>query len=212
MGTRFGFNDADNYGQQNAGSFFQLKDDKDTAKVRFLYETIEDVQGYVVHEIEVDGRHRYVGCLRSYNEAVDKCPLCADGYKPIPKLFLKLYNEDTQEAQIWERGKSYFQRIASLASHYNPLCNEIVEVERNGKKGDMQTKYEFYPLENSEFNLDDIECSEPLGTIILDKTADEMRDFLQTGDFADAGQEVSSQRGEQITRRTPNNSSSRRAF
>lgn len=213
MGTRFGFNDADNYGQQNAGSFFQLKDDKDTAKVRFLYNTIEDVQGYVVHEVEIDGKRRYVGCLRSYSEPVDKCPLCAKGYKPIPKLFLKLFNEDTQEAQIWERGKSYFQRIASLASHYNPLCNEIVEVERNGKKGDMQTKYEFYPLENSEFNLDDVECSEPLGTIILDKTAEEMEEYISTGGFFDEGRGASEQRSnEAVSRRTPGNNTSRRAF
>lgn len=209
MGVRFNFNDADNYGQQNAGSFFQLKDDKDTARVRFLYDTIDDVEGYVVHQIEVGDRKRYVGCLRSYNEPIEKCPLCAK-YKQIPKLFLKLYNEDTQEVQIWERGKSFFQRISSLAARYNPLCDEIVEVERNGKKGDMKTTYEFYPTDNSEFNMNDLEITDPLGTIILDKTADEMNEYLQTGGFSDTGQDVSSQRGADIQRRTPNNS--RRAF
>ena len=210
MGVRFNFNDADNYGQQNAGSFFQLKDDKDTARVRFLYDTIDDVEGYVVHQIEVGDRKRYVGCLRSYNEPIEKCPLCEAQYKQIPKLFLKLYNEDTQEVQIWERGKSFFQRISSLAAHYNPLCDEIVEVERNGKKGDMKTTYEFYPTDNSEFNMNDLEVTDPLGTIILDKTADEMNEYLQTGGFSDTGQDASSQRGADIQRRTPNNS--RRAF
>lgn len=212
MGVRFNFNEADNYGQQNAGSFFTLKDDKDTARVRFLYDTIDDVEGYVVHEVEVNGKRRYVGCIRSYDEPVDNCPLCAAGYKQIPKLFLKLYNEDTNEVQIWERGKTFFQRISSLAARYNPLCNEIVEIERNGKKGDMQTKYEFYPTDNSEFDMSELEVTEPLGTIILDKTADEMSEFVKTGGFEDAGQQVSSQRGEDIQRRTPNNNSGRRAF
>ncbi len=211
MGTRFNFNDAENYGQQNAGSFFQLKDDKDTARVRFLYNTIDDVEGYVVHQVDIGDKKRYVGCLRSYNEPVDKCPLCARGYKQIPKLFVKLYNEDSKEAQIWERGKTFFQRISSLAAHYNPLCDEVVEIERNGKKGDMQTKYEFYPVESSQFDMDSVECSEPLGSIILDKSADEMAEFLQTGSFADDGQGAVQQRQEQVSRRTPEQSG-RRAF
>lgn len=210
MGARFNFNDADNYGQQNAGSFFQLKDDKDTARVRLLYNTIDDVQGYVVHQIEVGDRKRYIGCLRSYNESVEKCPLCSSGYKQIPKLFVNLYNEDTNESQTWERGKSFFQRISSLASRYNPLCNEIVEIERNGKKGDMKTTYEFYPIENSEFDMSSVDIPEPLGTIILDKTADEMNEYLRTGGFSDDGQSASETRHSEVTRRTPN--SGRRAF
>lgn len=193
--ARFSFADADNYGTQGAGSFFVLKDDKDTAKVRFLYNGIEDVEGYAVHQVEMpDGKQRYVNCLRAYNEPIDNCPFCEVQMKVTPKLFLKLYNEDAGECQIWERGKTYFQRMASLSTRYNPLCNEIVEIERNGKKGDKQTTYEFYPLENSPVNLDDYECSEPLGTIILDKTADEMNIFLDTGEFPDDGQDASTTR------------------
>ena len=218
--ARFGFSDADNYGQQNTGSFFTLKDDKDTAKVRFLYKTIDDIEGYVVHQVDIGDKKRYVNCLRSYNEPVDNCPLCKAGYKQIPKMFLKLFNEDVGEAQIWERGKTYFQRMAGLASHFNPLCNEVVEIQRNGKKGDMQTTYEFYPTgtsmdaEAGNFDIDSVECSEPLGTIILDKNADEMEQYLNLGDFPDNASGVAEQRsGDQIQRRTPNNpTTSRRAF
>ena len=215
MGARFSFNDAENYGQQNAGSFFTLKEDKESARVRFLYNTIDDVEGYVVHEVEVgqDNKKRYVGCLRSYNESPDKCPLCAAGYKQIPKLYIKLFNEDTQEPQIWERGKAYFQRLAGLASRYNPLCNEIVEVERNGKKGDLQTKYEFYPIENSDFDIESVECTEPLGTIILDKSAEDMQEYLAHGDFpaTEGEQSATAQNTEQVTRR-PERPTNRRAF
>lgn len=211
--ARFNFSNADNYGSEGGrGSFFTLKDDKDTAKVRFLYRTIDDVEGYAVHKVAVGDKERYVNCLRDYNEPLDKCPFCAAQLKVVPRLFIKLYNEDAGECQIWERSKSYFQRIASLASRYNPLCNEVVEIERSGKKGDMQTTYEFYPIDNSEVNLDDYECSEPLGTIILDKTADEMNEYLDTGSFPSDSQQVSQARHEeQVIRRTPSNSG-RRAF
>lgn len=58
--SRFNMADSDNYGNNNSGSFFTLKDDKDTAKVRFLYNTIDDVESYAVNEIEVDGKKRYI--------------------------------------------------------------------------------------------------------------------------------------------------------
>ena len=167
-----------------------------------------------------DGKTRYVNCLRSYNEPLDMCPLCAAQFKVVPKLFIKLFNEDLGECQIWERGKTYFQRISSLSSRYNPLVNEVVEIERNGKAGDKQTSYEFYPISNSPVNLEDYDCPEPLGTIILDKTADDMNVYLDTGFFPDEGQQVSQSRQtnrnnlEQPTgRRTPSNpNQGRRAF
>ena len=218
--ARFSMDEADNYGG-GGGSFFQLRNDKETAKVRFLYNDISDLQGYAVHQVDVgDGKTRYVNCLRSYNEPLDMCPLCAAQFKVVPKLFIKLFNEDLGECQIWERGKTYFQRISSLSSRYNPLVNEVVEIERNGKPGDKQTSYEFYPISNSPVNLEDYDCPEPLGTIILDKTADDMNVYLDTGVFPDEGQQVSQSRQtnrnnlEQPTgRRTPSNpNQGRRAF
>ena len=78
---RISIADAEHYGNQKGGSWFSLKDDHDTAKVRFMYESIDDVQMDVVHEVEVDGKKRYVNCIRSYNEPADNCPLCRAGYK-----------------------------------------------------------------------------------------------------------------------------------
>lgn len=93
-----------------------------------------------------DGKQRYVNCLRAYNEPIDKCPFCAAQLKVTPKLFLKLYNEDAGECQIWERGKTYFARIASLSSHYNPLCNEIIEVERMVRRATSRQSMSFIHL------------------------------------------------------------------
>lgn len=219
---RISLDQIDNYGSSGGGSFFQLKDDGDRVNVRFLYKGIEDLTPYVVHEVEVGGtdnfgnpKTRYVNCLRSYDEPVDKCPLCAAGYKVVPKLFLKMYNEDAGECQIWERGKTYASRISNLASHFNPLVDEIVEVSRCGKKGDKQTRYEFLPVENSPVNIDDYECPDPLGTIILDKTVKELNEYLDLGSFPDSAANVAENRSNNsngnVQRRTPGNTS-RRAF
>ena len=186
MGT-FNMNEADNYGAQS-GSFFTLKDDKDVAQVRFLYNSVDDVQGYAVHRVQVGDKERYVNCLRAYNEPLEKCPFCAAQLKVVPRLFIKLFNITANECQLWERSKSYFQRLASLSSRYNPLHDEIVEIERNGKPRDTSTTYEIYEVSCDDTRLEDLpEAPQVLGTIVLDKSADEMRDFLDTGEFPNNG-------------------------
>lgn len=219
--ARFSMEDADNYGGGGGGSFFTLKDDKDKANVRFLYHDVSEVEGYACHRVAVGDKERYVNCLRAYNEPISKCPFCEAQIKVTPRLFIKLYNEDAGECQIWERSKAYFQRLASLSAHHNPLCNEIVEITRCGKKGDTNTSYEFYPVSNSEVNLDDYECSEPLGTIILDKSYEDMNTYLDTGSFPENStnseiQEEMPWDKRQPERRTPSNTESpaprRRAF
>ena len=215
--AEFSMNEADNYGGNGGGSFFTLKDDKDKARVRFLYRGVEDVKGYACHKVAVGDKDRYVNCLRAYNEPLDKCPFCAAQLKVTPRLFLSLYNEDAGEVQVWERSKSYFQRLASLSSRYNPLHDEIIEIERSGKKGDMHTTYEFYPIENEPVNLDDFEITNPLGTIILDKTAEDMNVYLDMGAFPDTNEGSSNNYNnrenlEQPQRRTPSNNPPRRAF
>ena len=182
--AKFSVNDVENYGGNGGGNFFSLKNDKDVATVRFMYNTIEDVEGYAVHEVEVDGKKRYVNCLRSYNEPVDKCPLCAARYKVLAKLFVMLYDVDAEEVKVWDRGKTFFSKLSSLCARYNPLVSTPFEIERNGKKGDTKTTYETYALDTDETKLEDLpEIPELLGTLILDKTAEELNYFLDNGVF-----------------------------
>lgn len=188
--ARFSGNQFDNYSPSQSGSYFSLKDDKDVAQVRFLYNGIEDITGIAVHEVQINGNKRYVSCLRAYNEPVENCPLCQEGLKVMAKLYIPLlvYPQNGQpQIQLWERGKNMYAKLSSLAARYQPLCGTIFEIERNGKKGDTNTKYEIYPIETDNMSLDQIvdpnEIPDPLGTIILDKNYDEIVNFLNTGNF-----------------------------
>lgn len=188
--AKFNAKDADNYGGQGGGGFFSLKNDKDVATVRFMYNTLGDVEGYAVHEIELDGKKRYVNCLREYNEPLDVCPLCADKYKVLAKVFVHVYDEETQEVKVWDRGKTFFSKLSSLCARYNPLVSTPFEIERNGKKGDTSTTYETYALQTDDITLDDLpEVPELLGSLILDKSADELDYFLDNGEFEEDGEE-----------------------
>ena len=91
---------------------------------------------------------------------------------------------DTDSLQTWERGKKFGAKLTSMCSRYPNTVSHTFEIERNGKAGDTQTTYEIYETgETPEVTMDDFDVPNPLGTIILDKTAEEMQNFLDTGDF-----------------------------
>lgn len=182
--ARFNVDEVENYGGQGGGGFFSLKNDKDVATVRFMYNTIDDVEGFAVHEIEVDGKKRYINCLREYNQPLDDCPLCAAKFRVIAKLFVILYDVESEEVKIWDRGKTFFSKLSSLCARYSPLVSTPFEIERNGKKGDTKTTYETYALDTDDVTLEDLpEVPELLGTLILDKSYEELEFFLDNGYF-----------------------------
>lgn len=185
---RFAYNDVDNYGGNGGSSFFSLKNDGDTARVRFLYNGMEDVAGYAVHDVVVDDKHRYVNCLRNYNEPKSKCPFCAANNFQRAKLYIPLYDIDAGEVKIWERGKNFFSKMSGICARYasgnTPLVSHTFDVERHGKKGDTSTTYEIYETGSDDIRLEDLpEAPEVLGSIILDKSASDMEFYLDEGYF-----------------------------
>lgn len=185
--ARFRADEAEHYGGQGGAGYFSLKNDKDVARVRFMYNSADDVTGYAVHQVEIDGKKRWVNCLREYNEPVSKCPFCEAKKFQSAKLFIPLYNIDEDKVQIWERGRKFFAKISSICARYatkGNLVSHIFEIERNGKPGDTQTTYEIYEVGNDEVTMDDLpEVSDPIGSVILDKSADDMAFYLENGYF-----------------------------
>jgi hypothetical protein len=185
--ARFHADDMDKYGGQGGTGYFSLKNDRDIATVRFLYNTPDDVEGYAVHEVEIDGKKRYVNCLREYNQPIDDCPFCRARKYQVAKLFIPLYNEDEGKVQVWERGKKFFSKLSSVLSRCDadPICSQTFEIERNGKAGDTQTTYEIYQTREKpdDAKLEDFDEPVIMGRLILDKSADDMEFYLENGYF-----------------------------
>ena len=185
--ARFNFENADKYGGQGGTGYFSLKNDRDVATVRFLYESPDDVEGFAVHEVEIDGKKRYVNCLREYNQPIDDCPFCKAHKYQVAKLFIPLYNEDEGKVQVWERGKKFFSKLSSVLSRCDadPICSQTFEIERNGKAGDTQTTYEIYQTKDKPDDAQLSDYDEPviLGRLILDKSAEDMEFYLENEYF-----------------------------
>ena len=182
--ARFNAETANNYGGSGGAGYFSLKNDKDVARVRFLYNGVDDVEGYAVHEVKIDGKKRYVNCLREYNQSKDVCPFCREGRYTTAKLFIPVYNIDQDKTQIWERGKKFVAKISSICARYPNVVSHIFEIERNGQKGDTATTYEIYEVGKDDTTLEDLpEKQDVLGTVVLDKSPDDMEFFLENGYF-----------------------------
>ena len=197
----FGINDLEKMpsGNEQQFGYFSLKNDGDSARVRFLYETAEDVQGHGVHKVTfANGKFRYVACARQhYDDPSDMCPLCAswnaDDKKIFKKIWIPLYDVDKGEILLWDRGITFLREqlyplIQQKVTKQTPLCSYVFSIERHGAANSMDTQYEIIEESCDDTRLDDFdEIPSPVGTIILQKTYDELAYFVQNRTFGNTG-------------------------
>ena len=194
--ARFTGNNIEQYksaGDRKTG-FFKLADNGDTAKVRLLYSKVDDIEMFTVHRVKVGDYERPVNCLLEDGAPLDDCPFCREKYQKQARLVIPLFNEDVGQFQTWERPQSFYGKIANLVSRYPNIYTQIYEVERRGAKGYQKTDYDFFPIGQPDGTtiddiLDDCELDEfpkALGTVILDKSADDMEYYIKHGEFPSA--------------------------
>ena len=186
--ARFGLDRAEQFGGQGGAGFFRLKG-RNTAHIRFLYDDVSEVEGYAVHEIDLGGKKRYVDCLRGEHDSVDKCPLCREGNWTQVKYFVPVYDEDMDMVLTWDKGKSFGKRLEKLFAKYateKPLCSTCFTVTR-------EINEEGFPYYTIKPDYNDGSVLEELpeytcnvyGNLVLQKTAEEIEEYLEYGDFYD---------------------------
>lgn len=201
----------DSYSSSDS-SWFRLKNNHDTARVQFMYHSMNDLDIYSVHKVNIDGTERFVDCKRTYDDPIDNCPLCAAGMKPTPLIVIALYNVNDKQVQTWTRGRQFLKKLESLINRYGDLTNMVFEIERIGEAGSTDTTYEVFPLVDAPAtDISGMEKPNMLGRLILDKSADEMQIFLDTGKFPDT-QNNDAQVSRRDSSEEPRRNGSRRSF
>lgn len=185
----------------NSVSFFTLKNDGDEALVRILYDNTSEFEIFAVHEVEVpingSKRRRKISCLRNPQDSIDMCPLCAAGNSTKNSFFIKML-QYTQNEQgqiqvtpvIWERSISYATKLKNLLDEYGPLSDCIFKIKRSGAAGSRDTTYEFffgnpkmYPNEVFVKDTSGFDNYKILGTLVQDRTYDDIMTFVNAGNF-----------------------------
>lgn len=193
--------DLENYA--STSSFFSLPNDGDSALMHFMYNSVDDIDGYTVHTIKINGYDTDVNCLREYEDPLDKCPLCEARYRIRPKFFINLFNEETGEVKTWSRGEKFYPQMKEDLGLLKPLVAYPVQIVRHGAKGDTNTKYELIPQEPIDLTLDDVpDVESPIGTVIQDRTFEELTHFVRTGSFeAGSGNSSNNNNSQEVRRR-----------
>ena len=177
--------------------YFNLKNDGDQAIVRFLHDSTDDFDIVTTHPIEVDGKYRRVNCLRTPNDSMEKCPMCASGQKVQNRIYIHLihYTKDENgnivpKAEIWERSMAYASTLKNMIDEYGPLSDCIFKVKRRGAKGQMDTKYDImfgnpkvYPDEIYKKEKNSFDGYEVVGRMVMNKSFEELSMFIKTGKF-----------------------------
>lgn len=212
--ARVSYEDSEKYFSGSGSDWFQLKNDGDVARVQFMLNSIDDIPIFSTHKVKVGDKERYVDCIRNPQDPIDACPFCAAGLPAKAVRFIVMFQHDDNKVKIWERGRQFISKLQGLINRYNPLEEKVFEVERHGKAGDTNTKYEIYPLDGVEpVNMDEVEMPELEGSLILQKSFEDMEYYLDNGNFPSddgnnepvrrRGAEAPARRAAAPARRTP---------
>ena len=178
--------------------YFGLKEDNETAIVRFKVSTLDDIRIVSKHVVKTTaGKFRNIACLRSSpEEPLDKCPLCAAGEKISFRSYVPLlhYTEDEKGNTVavpclWEQSPKIRETLKSYYTDMGDLTEFVFKIVRHGKPGDRGTTYTILPT-NPNVYKEDVFKKDFSGFDNLDferfvttKSAEDMNTFLSEGEF-----------------------------
>lgn len=185
---------ARNLTNKSSSGFFNLKNDGDVARVKFMYDNVSEIETYAVHEVEVNGFIKHVDCLKDA-EGNGVCPFCDKGFKKVARTFFKLYNADKDAVEVWDCGVKRAPLIENLLkmSQSEKLVNNCYEIIRHGKPRSTDTTYELIFKGADSTTLQDLPQAPSIyGKYVWQKTAEDMEYFIAHNEFPKSQQSATS--------------------
>lgn len=185
--------------------FFKLDNDGDEALVRFAYNSPNEFDIADIHRSkDKNGFWRNISCLRTPNEPLENCPLCAAKESLKTRFFVKLiqYTKDENgkvivTPKVWERPSGFIKEVKNLITEYGDLKDIVFKIKRNGAKfnakgepnTDVTYSIMYQPPHIYKEELGYIKDFSAFDNFDVSKhsyavrTADEIKAFLETGEF-----------------------------
>lgn len=180
-------------------SYFSLRNDGDSAIVRFNIHGLNDIAVDSVHRVKTgDGKNRVVSCLRATpHDPIHACPFCENGEPLNFRLFIPLveYRQDDKggvelNPVVWEQGVKTRNVLKGLIEEYGDLTDSLFKITRHGAAGSKETTYSILPANPNVYKSDvfvkDFSAFDDptyINRFILVKTPEEIEEFYKTGDF-----------------------------
>lgn len=189
--------------------WFNLENNGDSSEVIFLVDTKKDLQSYVAHQVQCDGKQRWVDCLRSADDDIEVCPLCQhmyensndDSVRKVKAIFIPLIETSKidKEGNVKKGSMTYWQRsrkfveanIDFFLNNFGPMTDYICKVTRIGEKKSQDTTYRIDKIKDLE--IDKTQLPEPvelLGKLIQEISFEDMVKYLSTGKLPEREEET----------------------
>lgn len=178
----------------NFVSYFSLKNDGDSSVVRFMYDSIDDVEGHFVHKLPIrGGKTRWAECLKKdYSDPDNVCPICEthDQMSSIlQRIWIPLWDVAKNEPLFWERGPVFWSEtllplMQEKCMDNKHFCGYIFRITRYGVAGDSDTKYEITEISYDDTTIDKFEkIPNPTESFHLDRSFEELANYVKTGNL-----------------------------
>ena len=174
------FKSLKSYNESRFGDLFLLSDDGDYADVVFLYKSFDDVLVADVHYINSSEYSGYVHCCGS------GCPACAKGLRVQTRLFIPMYNLNTNKIEFFDRSSRFANQLQrDVFSKFADPSEYVFRIVRHGKSGSYDTTYEILlagKLKGTSYEqiLSENHATFPeyYNTIVKDMPANEMSSLI----------------------------------
>lgn len=118
-------------------NYFSLRNDGDSADVVFLYRGTSDVLVADAHYIKSNDYTGYVHCCGR------GCPACGKGISVRNKLFIPMYNFNSDKIEFWDRNMFFENQLQQgVFSKYPNPSEYVFRITRHGQARDVNTTYE----------------------------------------------------------------------
>ena len=160
------FSDFDKYsGNKGGNKYFSIKD-KESATVRFLYNTYDDIDGIACHNVKIGDRYQLIACPRQEGEPLDVCKYCSGENKPVLRVAVPIFNEDSQQIEYWMKSGKFvgedLKMVWDLVVQQNkPIASQQYIIKREGNG--LDTKYAIIPT-----GINDDKKREDFGEVVTD--------------------------------------------
>ena len=139
------FSDLVNYKPKGGGKYFSLKDGEE-ARVRFMYDKLEDMHFFWVHEMQ--DPYAIIVCPNQVNGSNEPCKWCQSKNPKVARVFIPVFNLEANEVQYWRRTAQFAQEkvIPFLQEQTDsgvPLAGQIFKIKRMGEG--IKTTYTVIP-------------------------------------------------------------------
>lgn len=138
--------------------YFGLAKEGDSAIIRIMDDTRDDLEPLATHPVRVKGKYRRISCLRNSLEPLEMCPLCSANVVREKKVYVHLIEYMTAAdgsiiptPKVWERPMGYMNELKEYMEDYQPLSDTVFKVKRSGQG--PSTRYALIPLNPANVDL-----------------------------------------------------------